>query len=72
MSLSIPENRTPAFLRAVNGRTPAPRELLPPARILLVRLGSDRVDLKVAELSCLMIEGGAVDARGMLTLPAGV
>lgn len=49
-SLSIPEERRPAFLKAVSGRTPAPRELLPPARMLLLRRGNDRVDLKVAEL----------------------
>lgn len=67
----MPENCKPRFgERERRGVTPAPRELLPPARlnrprrVLNARKGSDLVDLMEMKLGCRRIlAGGAVDER---------
>lgn len=67
-SLSIPEKCEPRFLGESVGLTPAPRELLPPARlrrlnrVLSARKGNDRDDLTDAKLGCRRkLAGGAVE-----------
>lgn len=67
-SLSMPEKCEPRFLGESMGLTPAPRELLPPARltrlnlVLSERRGNDRDDLMDAKLGCRRrFAGGAVD-----------
>lgn len=68
ISLSIPEKCEPRFLGESIGLTPAPRELLPPARlirlkrVLRARKDNDRDDLIDAKLGCRRrLAGGAVD-----------
>lgn len=67
-SLSIPEKCEPRFLDERVGLTPAPREELPPARlirlnrVLSARKGNDRDDLRDAKLGCRRrLVGGAVE-----------
>lgn len=67
-SLSMPEKCEPRFLGESIGLTPAPRELLPPARlmrlkrVLSARRGNDRDDLMDAKLGCRRkLTGGAVE-----------